>query len=186
MDTPSARLVNRLEMLGLHCADVPLDRLSSAVAALACFPMYMVANVHGWTSDRQFKVPLIDWPGSEAVREAVAIGEQEARLPIDKEHGKVLGTLLSTARPPDRVIYEYALETLREFLAAASPGLADQVRTAVARMTVAVAQASGKRLFGTGEKISPEERACIGHVAAELRLADSPKAAEFLKPVLPA
>ena len=84
------------------------------------------------------------------------------------------------------VIYEYALEALKEFLTAAAPAVADELRTAVARTVVAVAQASGKRLFGTGEKISPTERECIQNIAAELRLADCAPAAAILSAVKPA
>jgi hypothetical protein len=96
-------------MLGLRCEDVPLDRIDSPIAALACFPMYMVANVHGWTGDRQFKVPLLDLQGAEAFREALVIGEEEARLGMKPEHRKVVDSMLSAVRPPDRVVYEYAL-----------------------------------------------------------------------------
>jgi hypothetical protein len=175
-----ASVVARLQMLGLKCDDVPVDRVSSPIAALACFPMYMVANVHGWTADRQFKLPLVDIQGSEAFREAVAIGAQEARLEIAPEHSKVVGSMLQSAKPPDRVIYEYALATLKEYLALAQPAVAEQLRAAVARSVVAVARASGERLFGLGEKVQPEERECIGHIAAELRLAESPRVAEHL------
>ncbi|MGL4550135.1 MAG: hypothetical protein ACRC33_03015 [Gemmataceae bacterium] len=176
----TASVVARLQMLGLQCDDVPADRVSSAVAALACFPMYMVANVHGWTADRQFKLPLLDIQGSEAFREAVAIGGQEARLEISSEHGKVVGSMLTSAKPPDRVIYEYALATLKEYLAVAHPAVADGLRAAVARMVVTVAKASGEYLFGLGEKVCPEERECIRRIASELQLAQSPKAAAEL------
>jgi hypothetical protein len=167
-------------MLGLKCDDVPLDRIDSAIAALACFPMYMVANVHGWTSDRQLKVPWLDLPGAEALREAVVIGEEEARLEMRAEHRKVVDSMLSTVRPPDRVVYEHALGTLKEYLALAQPAVVDKLRTLVAGMVVHVAKASGKGIFGTGEKVSPQERACIQHIAEELRLADTAKAAEIL------
>jgi hypothetical protein len=167
-------------MLGLKCDEVPFDRVTSAVAALACLPMYMVANVHGWTADRQFRIPLLNIGGSEAVREAFVIGEEEARLHIASEHLKVVDSMLGDARAPDRVIYEYALETLKEYLAVAQPGIVDKLRTAVARMIVHVAQASGKGLLGTGPRVSPEERACISHIAVELRLGETPQAAEIL------
>lgn len=176
----TASLLARLQMLGLKCDDAPVDRVTSAIAALSCFPMYMVANVHGWTTDRQFKIPFVDIQGSEAFRESVAIGAQEGRLDISGAHGKVLGSMLTSAKPPDRIIYEYALSTLKEYLALAQPSVADAVRAAVARMVVAVAKSSGERLFGLGEKVGPEERECIGHIAAELRLAESPRAAELL------
>jgi hypothetical protein len=167
-------------MLGLKCQEVSLDQVSSPIAALACFPMYMVANVHGWTSDRQFKVPFLDIQGLEAFREAFVIGEEEARLEMTPEHRKVVDSMLTAARAPDRVIYEYALETLKQYLAIAQPAVGTRVRTLVARMVVDVAKASGKGIFGTGEKVSPQERECISHIAAELRLADAAEAAEIL------
>src|SRR3954453_8822550 len=116
------------------------------------------------------KVPLLDWPGFEAIRESFVIGAEEGRIEMSREHRRVLGTLLTSAKPPDRVIYEYAVETLRQFLATASPAVAEQVRTAVARMVVHIAEASGEGIFGTGEKVSPEERACIEQIDAALSL----------------
>ena len=151
------------------------------MAALACFPMYMVANVHAWTSDRQFRVPLLDLPGSEHIRESFEIGKQEAAFQLAPEHRRVLGALISHARPSDLVVYEYALETLKELLPLLSPAVADTVRAAIARMIVAVARASGEAYLGTGEKISPEERACIAQIDRELALSGSPQAAEALK-----
>jgi hypothetical protein len=145
--------------------------------------MYMVANVHGWTPDRQFKIPFLDIQGSEAFREAVAIGAQEARMEMSDEHRNVVGSMLTSAKPPDRVIYEFALETLAAHLSVAQPGVAATIRGAVARMIVAVARASGEKLFGLGEKIGPEEQECIRHIATVLKLADAPKAAEVLASV---
>ena len=187
MSTSSVeRIRERLAMLGLHCEEVPLDRSSSAISALACFPMYMVANVHGWMADRQFKVPLVDIPGSEAIRESVTIGAQEGRLNISGEHSTVVGSMLSPVRPPDQVVYQYALETLQEYLVLAMPKVADELRTSVARMVAAVAKASGKRIFGSGEKVSSAERACIDHIASKLRLSESASAAEILNTIGPA
>jgi hypothetical protein len=180
MSSATHEVVSRLHMLGLKCDDLPPDRVSSPIAALACFPMYMVANVHGWTSDRQFKIPLIDIQGLEAFREAFVIGEKEGRLEMTAEHRKVVDSMMTTVRPPDRVIYEYALETLKLCLAVAGAGVAERVRVLVARMVVDVARASGKGLFGTAEKVSPQERECVAHIAAELRLREAPKAAETL------
>lgn len=181
MSTSSESLAERLRKLGLSCENVPTDRVTSAVAALACFPMYMVANVHAWTDDAQFRVPLLDLPGSEHVREAYAIGRQEARLPIDDAHGRVLGTLLRQAKPSDQVIYEYALDTLAQYLAWADPVVASTLRAAVARMIVAVAEASGKGFLGMGRKVTPQERACIDAIASALDLPASPEAAEALR-----
>jgi hypothetical protein len=183
MGVAPSQMVERLGKLGLRCSELPTDRLSSPLAALACFPMYMVANVHAWTTARQFHVPLLDLPGSEHIRESFAIGKQEAALEMTREHRRVLGSLLTHARPPDLVIYEYALETLKGLLPLLAPSLADQVRAAIARMVVAVAQASGEGFLGTGEKISPEERACIAQIDRELSLSASARAAETLKAV---
>ena len=180
MSSAISEVVSRLKKLGLKCEDFPLDRISSPIAALACFPMYMVANVHGWTSDRQFKIPVLDIQGLEAFREAFVIGEEEGRLDITPEHRKVVDSMLTTVRPPDLVIYEYALETLKQYLAIALPTVGEKIRTVVARMVVDVAKASGKGIFGMGEKVSPQERECISHIAAELRLTDAAAAAEIL------
>jgi hypothetical protein len=183
MSVTTSQLVERLGKLGLRCSELPTDRLSSPLAALACFPMYMVANVHAWTTDRQFHVPVLDLPGSEHIRESFAIGKQEAAFEMIKEHRRVLGSLLSHAKAPDLVFYEYALETLKGALPLLTPTLADQIRGAIARMIVAVAKASGEGLLGTGPKISPEERACIAQIDRELSLSASPRAADVLKAV---
>ena len=181
MSVSLSQCVERLAKLGLRCTELPTDRLSSPLAALACFPMYMVANVHAWTTDRQFRVPLLDLPGAEHIRESFEIGKQESALEMTKEHRRVVGSLLTQAKPPDLVIYEYALDTLKGVLPLLSPALADQVRAAIARMIVAVANVSGEGLLGTGEKTSPEEKACIAQIDRELSLSASPRAAEALK-----
>src|ERR1041385_1376353 len=98
MSSATSQVVSRLQMLGLKCDDVPLDNVNSPIAALACFPMYMVANVHGWTSDRQFRVPVLDIQGVEAFREALVIGKEEARLEMTPEHRKVVDSMLSAVR----------------------------------------------------------------------------------------
>ena len=178
MNFTISQVIERCRKLGLRCDDLPTDSLSSPLAALACFPMYMVANVHGWTSDRQFQVPILDLPGSEHIREAFVIGEQE--LEMAKEHRRVLGTLLTQAKPPDLVIYEYALDTLKGLLPLLTPALAAGVRDAIAKMIVAVAQASGEGILGTGQKVSPEERACITQIDHELSLSASASSAKIL------
>jgi hypothetical protein len=183
MNLSLPELVKRCNKLGLRCDELEPDHLSSTLAALSCFPMYMVANVHGWTSDRQFHIPLVDVPGSEAIREAFEIGKQQGALELTQEHRRVVGTLLSHAKASDLVIYEYALETLSGVLALLSESLAERVRTAIARMIVAVAQASGKGVLGAGSKVSPEERACIGQIDRTLSLAACPRAAAILETI---
>lgn len=180
----STLLIERCRKLGLTCDEVATDHISSPLAALACFPMYMVANVHAWSSDKQFRVPIVDLPGSEHIREAFAIGKQESSFEMAKEHRRVLGTLVGHAKPSDLVIYEYALETLKDLLLEVTPQIAEKVRAAVARMIVAVAQASGEGFLGTGPKISPEEQACILEIANKLSLQTTPASAAILKAVL--
>ena len=131
-------------------------------------------------SDRQFKVPLVDIPTFKSLREAVVIGEEELDLQITPEHSEILDSMFTTVRRADRVVYEYALETLKQFLAITQPAVVEKVRTLVAKGVVHVAKASGKGIFRTGEKVSPQERECISHIAAELRLMDTPGAAEIL------
>lgn len=182
MDPSAETLTARLAKLGLRCDDdPPTDRLTSATAALACFPMYMVANLHAWTADRQFRVPLFDIPGSEQFLESFAIGKQEAKLELEPEHAAALGTMMSNARPADRIIYEYALETLRRFLDQGTEDLAVTVRTAVAQMVVAVARAAGKGPLGSGPKVSDEERACIRQIADALDLESTEPATAVLR-----
>jgi len=180
IDPSDQDLAARLAKLGLH-GEVPTDRLSSATAALACLPMYMVANVHAWTADRQFRIPLLEIAGSEQVREGFAIGTEEARMELSAEHRGVLGALLKDPRPADRIIYEYALETLARLLDAATPDLALTLRTAVAQMVVAVARAAGKGPLGSGPKVTDEERACIAQIAASLGLEQAEPAAAALR-----
>ena len=172
----------RLEKLGLICDDVPLDRLTSATVALACFPMYMVANVDAWTDDTQWQLPVAGGlPGSEALREAFEIGKQERGLEMTRAHGRVLGTLMTGMKPSDRVIYDYALETLRLFLTKADANVAKHVRDSVARSILAVARSSGEGFFGSGKKISAQEKACIDLISEELGLRESDLAAQILK-----
>ncbi len=186
MEDASDQIITRLQNLGLTCDELPLDRLCSATAALSCFPMYMVANVHAWTTDKQFEVPVLSLPGAEAIREAYAIGKHESKLDISKDHGNVLRGLLAGAKASDRLVYEDALETIRLLLAAAEAKLAARIRAGVAKTIVAVASAAGKGFLGTGEKISPQERQCIEQIAEKLDLAKSKAAAKILASIEPA
>jgi hypothetical protein len=62
----------------------------------------------------------------------------------------------------------------------AQPAVGERLRTLVARMVVDVAKASGKGVFGTGAKVSPQERECIEHIATELRLTEAAMAGQIL------
>jgi hypothetical protein len=178
-----AAVLERCHKLGLTGDELPTDKLSSILAALACFPMYMVANVHAWTTDRQWHIPVLDLPGFEEIRESFEIGRQEAVLHMERAHRRVLGAMLSHARPSDLVIYEYALEALAQVLPLLAAPLAEQLRTAIARMVVAVAEASGKGILGTGTKISEFEKSCIEQIDRVLSLSGVPAAAKILEAV---
>jgi hypothetical protein len=177
----SVDVIKRIRMLGFACDSLPADTWTSALAAVACLPMYMVANVHAWTGERQFSVPLLGLPGSEQVLEAFKLGQEEAMLAVGDEDRKVLRGFLSHARAADRIIYEYAIETLAMLLREASPALASELRVAIGRGIVAVAEAAGKGLLGTGDKVSAEERLCIQQIAQALDLAAEPEAARALE-----
>jgi hypothetical protein len=171
MEPTPEPLTHRLEKLGLACDHFSLDRVTSATAALACFPMYMVANVNVWSQpQRPSMIPVVNLPDLEALREAFEIGKQESRWEIDDAHRSVLKAMLAAPKPADRIVYEYAVETLRLLLLEAGPELAETIRTGVAQMIVAVAHASGEGFLGTGEKISDDERTCIRKINTELGL----------------
>jgi hypothetical protein len=185
MATAPETLLQRLEKLGLTCDHISLDRLTPATTALVCFPMYMVANVHLWTDDVQERIPIVNLPGAEEIRETLEITRQQSRWELDEEHRRVLGTMLSAPKAADRVIYEYALETLRQYLTECSPDLSETIRTEVARMIVAVAHASGKGFLGRGEKVSPEERTCIRRINDVLGLDQIPSASWLMEQIGP-
>jgi hypothetical protein len=175
-----SEVVNRCRKLGLQCDVIPTESMSSALAALSCFPMYMVANVDAWTSDTQLLVPILDLPGSEHIREAFALGTQERQFDIEKQHRRVLSTLVANAKPSDLVVYEYALETLRLAFDTLAPSLAEKLRTVVAQTIVTVAKASGEGLGGSGQKVSPHERECIEMIDTTLALSETSSAAAVL------
>ncbi len=173
---PIDDLKRRLDWLGLATDDVPTDRLNSATAALTCLPMYMVSNVDAWSGDEGFRIPFLELPGFESIREAYAIGRQEQYLDLEQPHRRLLASLLSNTRPCDRVVYEFALETLELFVEIATAELAEVVRAGVAKAVVAVARASGEGMFGTGRKVSAREHECIERIATVLRLHENPEA----------
>lgn len=184
MAPSQSEIVDRCRKLGLQCDEIPADSMSSVLAALCCFPMYMVANVDAWTSDTQFRVPILDLPGSEHIRESFVLGRQEGKFEIEKHHRRVLSTLVSHAKPCDLVFYEYSLETIRLALEMLTPSLAESVRAAIARMIVAVAKASGEGIGGTGPKVSDQERRCIEAIDKTLLLSETKLAADVLAEVL--
>lgn len=175
------QVVERLNKLGIQCDGVPTHKLTSATTALSCFPMYMVASVATWSDDSDRQMKLNDVFGIASLREAYAIGEQETRLVLDAEHAAILHSLLTDAKPPLLVVYEYALETLRMFLSVANSDLVELVKMAVARMMVAVAMASGEGWFGVGGEPTDEQRKGIRLISEQLGLQDSPTASVVLE-----
>lgn len=180
MESNTPSLLGRLETLGLRCDHISLDEVTSATAALACFPMYMIANSHLWSESGPARPSILNLPGPESIRESFAIGQQEATWDISADHRQVLKALLDAPKPSDRATYEYALETLKELLAVAGPQLAETIRNGVARMIVAVAKASGEGILGTGELVSPDEHACIQRIDTALQLTQAEAAAWLL------
>lgn len=178
---PTEEILHSCRKLGLACEVFPTDEMSSILASLACFPMYMVANVDAWTSDVEFRVPVLDWPGAEKIRESFVLGVEEARFDLEERHTQLLRTLLGQAKPSDLVIYEYALDTLRVALMVVARDVAERLRVAIASTVVAVARASGERLGGLGPKITPQEQACIDRIDAVLDLSASSEAAKVLR-----
>jgi len=152
-----------------------------ATTALACFPMYMVANVATWSDDSDRHLKLSNLFNAASLRDAYAIGEQETRLEINAQHAAILHHLLTDARPPLLVVYEYGLETLRIFLSVANPDLVELVKMAVARMIVAVAKASGEGWFGAGGEPTDDQRKCIRLISEQLGLRHSPTASVVLE-----
>jgi len=180
MEPNAPSLLDRLETLGLRCNHISLDQITSATAALACFPMYMVAHAHLWSDDESRRTPILKLPRAETIREAFTIGRQEASWDINSEHRQVLKALLDSSRPSDRATYEYALELLKDLVEAAGPELAESIRNGVARMIVAVAKASGDGFLGTGDLVSHDELACIRRIETTLGLPQAEAAAWLL------
>lgn len=176
--------VARCRKLGLVCDDIPLDAMSSVLSALSCFPMYMVANVDGWenagnTHARSFNILSV-----EQIRESFVIGLQEGDMPMNKQHRSLLGQLVSGGRPFDVIVYEFAIETLRLLLPELVGDLPNRVRYFIAKSVVAVANASGERFLGTGEKVCASERDTIRYIDEMLSLCSSSEVKDILAPVL--
>lgn len=175
------QVIERLGKLGIRCDTLPLHKLSSASAALSCFPMYMVASVANWSDDSDRKSKLSYLFDVASLRDAYAIAEQETALAIDTEHAAILHGLLTEAKPPLLVIYEHALETLAMFLSIANPDLTELVKTAVARMMVAVAKASGNGWFGSGGEPTDAQRKLVRLISEQLTLQRSPTASVVME-----
>ena len=141
----------------------------------------MVANVDAWTDNRQFKMPFLDLPGFEHLRESFVLGSQERECEIDKEHLRVISVFVSNAQPSNLIIYEFALETLRMTLDILTPSLVETVRAAITQMIIAVAQASRKGIGGSGPKVSVYEKVCVEQISEALSLSESASAAAALQ-----
>ena len=94
----------------------------------------MLPDVHGRQPPSlvgRFEGPLPggEPPRAEALREEIEINKQLSLWNISDEHRRVLGTLLSAAKPADRIVYDYALATLKGLLSEAGPELAEESAT---------------------------------------------------------
>lgn len=164
----------RLGLLGLACESVPTDRLISATTALACFPVYMMANAHVWISAELYNAPEEELPGAREL-----LSDLEFASTLEPVHQKILDTLRIGAKAPDRVFYEYALETLALFLQQATPPIADQTRLLIARGLIRMAEATSKTRATTA-RVGSAERAYLQHLIVNLRMSETPDALEIL------
>jgi hypothetical protein len=143
--------------------------------------MYMVANTPAWMGNEQRRTKISRLLGIDSLREAFAIGKEEAKFDISSEHGQTLHQLLIAAKPTDEIVYEYALETLAMFLEDTTDDLTETIKMLVARGLVAVATASGEGWFGGGDELSSSQRNCIRQIVFVLKLNDSPSASTILE-----
>jgi hypothetical protein len=142
--------------------------------------MYMVANAPAWMENEQRRAKISGLLGIDSLREAFAIGKEEAKFDISSEHGQTLHQLLIAAKPTDDIVYEYALRTLAMFLEDTTDDLTETIKMLVARGMVAVATASGEGWFGAGDEPSSSQRDCIRQIVFVLKLNDSPSASATL------
>jgi hypothetical protein len=143
--------------------------------------MNMVASVSAWTDDADREAKLNDLLGIASVRDAYALAEQETALVIDADHEEILHDLFIAPKRTDVIVHEYALQTLRMFLSLANSDLVELIKAAVARMIVAVANASGEGWFGAGSKPTEDQRECICEIASTLELHESKTACVVLE-----
>ena len=129
MKATELELLVRCNRLGIKCDGLPQNAINSA-----------------WTDDRPFRVPILDLPGAEPMREAFVIGEQEHQWALERDHRHLLGTLIRAPQPSDRVIYEFAWETLALGLEYLHSDVAARLRGSMHQLVMAVAHASGKGL----------------------------------------
>lgn len=173
---------HRIQKLGISCKEPPdLHRIAPPIAALACFPMHMVAAASAVTDtpaddERSWK-SLFDLGG---VREALVIGEQESELAVADHDVRVLHGLLTFRRPSDRIVYDYAFDTLHEYFELANPDVVETLKMLVARSIVAVSEAAGEGWFGSGNAPSDEQQSCIEAICKHLELRESPTARVIL------
>ncbi len=164
----------RLGLLGLTCESVPTDHLTSATTALACFPIYMIANAHVWISGKSYDAPEEELPSAKEF-----LADLEPACPLEPAHRELLNTLRFGAKAPDRVFYEYALETLDLFLRKTSPKVADQTRLLIAQGLIRMAEATAKTSASTA-RVGSAERAYLQHLIVNLRMSETPAALEIL------
>ena len=175
-------LISRVNKLGIKCEHAPsTDRIDAPIAAVACFPMHMVAGasvlIDPTDRDQMSFKKLFH---ITAVREAFVIGEQESSLPVSDADVKVLDGMLAFHRAADIIIYEYALDTLSLYFTMANADVVDLLKTVIARSVVAVSKAAGEGWFGSGGTPSDDQRTCIDTICLRLKLRESKTASVVL------
>jgi hypothetical protein len=176
MTKESDLLVERLNQLGLVCQTAPIDQLTSATAALACFPMYMMAQ-----AEALFAAPGKKPANSASMLEAFSIGRREGLLDIEPLHAQVLAQLLESSRPSDRTIYDAALTALAAFLAGTTAEVRANTCTFIAQSIVGVARASGGGWLSGEPRVNSAERQCLDAIDRALGLTKVPAAAAALR-----
>jgi hypothetical protein len=181
----TTELMGRIHKLGIPCEHAPAThRVDPAIAAIACFPMHMVAGasvlIDSTDEDRsKFK----DLFNIAAVRAALVVGEQEIALAVSTADRETLNGMLAFHRPADIIIYEYALDTLNLYFTMANADVVELLKTTVARSVVAVSKAAGEGWFGRGSTPSEDQRACIDAICLRLKLGESKTAAAVLEEI---
>ncbi|MFK7769067.1 MAG: hypothetical protein AB8B55_17725 [Mariniblastus sp.] len=173
---------HRIEQLGLHCPTPPITHaISAPVYALLCMPMYQVAVTLALKTDEESEESVIeDLFGVKNVREALALGNEVADVPVSECDAVVLRKLLVFRRPIDSIIYDHAMDTIGLFFEVANDDVIEFAKLIVARTITSIAQASGNGWLGMGAEPSPEQHLAIKSISERLKLKTSPSASAVL------
>jgi hypothetical protein len=170
--TDSEAIRTRIIKLGLHCPDeLRFDVKQVPINALICMPMLYVAVTHELNKDEEVKESLInDIFGVHSLSGSRVIEDQTETLtlnPVDESH---LRSLLINRRDVDGIIYEYAIETIRQFLTKCDPHVAHEVRVFIATTMKSIVDSTASGTFGLGRKPSAEQIRVVRQVSDKLDL----------------